>query len=102
MKYYKVEWLEIFAKIETIKDNLQHSDFRFYGMDNNAKIITYLLGKHCDDPNEADIFIGSVYDNDLEFSYFTEKWGDKEFCFFYNKEIEHKNKKIVFPWEIIK
>jgi hypothetical protein len=100
MKIYKVEWLELFAKIETVKASITKDSYKFYGMDNNAKIISYLLGNPSDTPEEAEILIGSIYENDDKISFYTEKYEDKEFCFFYNCETEYKNKKIVFPWEI--
>ena len=99
MKEYKIKWDEIMAKVNTVQESVLNCDFKFYGIDPNGKVLTGLIGNPCEYPDEADVFVGSIYENDALYTYYYENYGDKEFCFFYNREAEHENEKLIFPWE---
>jgi GTP cyclohydrolase I len=98
MKTYKITWEEIYAKIETLKNNLVKKD-KIYGIPRGGQIIAGLTGMAVDTPEEANIIVDDLYDSGTTYKKWYKKYPNKEYCFLYNKQYEHQNTWLEFPWE---
>jgi GTP cyclohydrolase I len=98
MKTYKITWEEIYAKIETLKNNLDKK-VKIYGIPRGGQIIAGLTGMAVDTPEEADIIVDDLYDSGTTYKKWYKKYPNKEYCFLYNKKYEHQNTWLEFPWE---
>ena len=98
MKTYKITWEEIYAKIETLKNNLVKKD-KIYGIPRGGQIIAGLTGMAVDTPEEANIIVDDLYDSGTTYKKWHKKYPNKEYCFLYNKQYEHQNTWLEFPWE---
>ena len=98
-KNHKISWEEIYAKIECMKQNLIYEDMHFFGMSEVGQVLAGMTGKAVDSIEEADILIDGVYNTGKTFEEYHERFPSKEYCFLYNKELEFKNQKIIFPWQ---
>lgn len=98
MKKYTITWEEIYAKINTLKESLVKED-KIYGIPRGGQIIAGLTGMAVDTPEEANIIVDDLYDSGATYEKWFKKYPDKEYCFLYNKTLEHQNTWLEFPWE---
>ena len=99
MKKYTVKWEEIYKKIDTLLNALEKKDCKIYGIARGGQIIAGLTGLAVDKPEDADIIVDDLYDSGRTYKKWLAKYPKKEFVFLYNKQFEHKNTWIEFPWE---
>ena len=99
MKKHKVTWEEIYLKIETLKNSLNTSSDKIYGIPRGGQVIAGLTGMAVDTPEEATIIIDDLYDSGTTYSKWLKDYPDKEFVFLFNKNFEYQNTWLEFPWE---
>ena len=99
MKKYKISWEEIYEKVKVLKSNLENKNDKIYGIPRGGQIVAGLTGLAVDTPEEANIIVDDLYDSGTTYNKWYEKYPEKEFVFLYNKQFEHQNTWLEFPWE---
>jgi len=92
-KHY-ISWKELKQKVSELDQSK-----KYYGIPRGGAVIAGMTDKPVETPEEADIILDDILDSGATAKKWKEKYPNKEFIFLYNKQEEHKNMWLVFPYE---
>jgi len=94
MAKHFISWNELKLKVSRFDQSK-----KYYGIPRGGAVIAGMTDNPVETPEEADIIIDDLIDSGETARKWKEKYPNKEFIFLYNKQEEHQNMWLVFPYE---